>query len=191
MADRSTFVADTEPYMRPLYSTAVRLTTNPSDAEDLVQETYLRAYRSYGTFEAGSNVRAWLFRILANAHINRYRARRRRPEETGLDDVDELSGRIWGAEPGPSAEDELLAAQSEADAIALVDLLDPPYRQTVLLADVRGLSYAEIAAQLGIPIGTVMSRLHRGRRILRRRAVRYGHGPRNPGPVGPTRSPVG
>jgi RNA polymerase sigma-70 factor (ECF subfamily) len=173
MADRSTFVEDTEPYMRPLYSTAVRLTTNPSDAEDLVQETYLRAYRAYGTFEQGSNVRAWLFRILTNAHINRYRAKKRRPEETILDDLDESHRRaadpVFVAGVGRSAEDELLDRLAQADTIALVQSLADPYRQTVMLADVSGLSYKEIAESLDIPIGTVMSRLHRGRRLLRRR----------------------
>lgn len=163
-------MADTEPYMRPLYSTAVRLTTNPTDAEDLVQETYLRAFRSYGTFEPGSNVRAWLFRILTNAHINRYRAKKRRPEETPLDDFDELIRRpVEAVRIGRSAEDELFDRLSAADALALVDSLAAPYRQTVYLADVGGFSYREIADSLDIPIGTVMSRLHRGRGILRRR----------------------
>jgi RNA polymerase sigma-70 factor, ECF subfamily len=171
MADRATFVADTEPYMRPLYSTAVRLTTNPTDAEDLVQETYLRAFRSYGTFESGSNVRAWLFRILTNAHINRYRAKKRRPEETVLDALDD--GRFRRPVDGGysrSAEDELFEQLAKDDVMAQVGSLAAPYRQTVLLADVEGLSYKEIAESLDIPIGTVMSRLHRGRRILRRSA---------------------
>jgi RNA polymerase sigma-70 factor (ECF subfamily) len=160
--------------MRPLYSTAIRLTTDPTEAEDLVQETYLRAYRSYGTFEPGSNVRAWLFRILTNAHINRYRAKKRRPEETPLlDDFDELIRHPIdsGSRTGRSAEDELFDRLSEADAVALVGSLASPYRQTVLLADVGGLSYKEIAESLDIPIGTVMSRLHRGRRMLRRRCT--------------------
>jgi RNA polymerase sigma-70 factor (ECF subfamily) len=174
MADRSTFVTDTEPYFRPLYSTAIRLTTNPSDAEDLVQETYLRAYRSYGTFEAGTNVKAWLFRILTNAHLNRYRARQRRPAETPLDDLDDGMWRLepaYAAVQSRSAEDELLDWLGQADTIALVESLAAPYRQAVMLADVSGLSYKEIAEALDIPIGTVMSRLHRGRRRLRQLAV--------------------
>jgi RNA polymerase sigma-70 factor (ECF subfamily) len=170
MADRATFVADTEPYMRPLYSTAVRLTTNPTDAEDLVQETYLRAFRSYGTFESGSNVRAWLFRILTNAHINRYRAKKRRPEETALEALDDGRRRPTSGDYSRSAEDELFDRLAKADAIAQVGLLASPYRQTVLLADVEGFSYKEIAESLDIPIGTVMSRLHRGRRMLRHSA---------------------
>lgn len=176
MADRSTFVEDTGEYMRPLYSTAVRLTTNPTDAEDLVQETYLRAFRSYGTFRAGTNLRAWLFRILTNAHINRYRAKKRRPEETGLDEAEDpsLHHRIrGGAGFGKSAEDELIEQFSEATVIDAVEGLAPAYRQAVLLADVEGFSYKEIAEILEIPIGTVMSRLHRGRVVLRRELAEY------------------
>ena len=108
MADQATFVEDTEPFMASLYSTAVRLTGNRTDAEDLVQETYLRAYRSYGGFQEGTNLRAWLFRILTNAHINRYRARKRRPDETELDDIEDLYlyRRVQGSTRyGQSAED--------------------------------------------------------------------------------------
>ncbi|MDH3683162.1 MAG: sigma-70 family RNA polymerase sigma factor [Acidimicrobiia bacterium] len=176
MADPSTFAADTEPYMRPLLSKAVRLTTNQAEAEDLVQETYLRAYRSYGTFRPGSNLRAWLFRILTNAHINRYRARKRRPEETGLDDIEDPGLRRRSRDEqkwGRSAEDVLLDQFSESEVLSAVESLAPAYRRTVLLADVEGYSYKEIAEHLDIPIGTVMSRLHRGRRILRRSLEAY------------------
>ena len=172
MADRATFAEDTGPYRRPLYSTAVRLTTNASDAEDLVQETYLRAFKSYGTFRPGTNLRAWLFRILTNAHINRYRARTRRPEETVLDEFDDRS-----IDPGPnsisnhgrSAEDELLDELSMAEVLDAVDELPEPYSEAVILADVEGFTYREIAERLDVPIGTVMSRLHRGRQALRRK----------------------
>lgn len=176
MADRSTFAADTEPFMGPLFSKAVLLTTNQAEAEDLVQETYLRAYRSYGTFRPGTNLRAWLFRILTNAHINRYRARKRRPEETGLDDMEDpgLHRRSRDEQKwGRSAEDELLDKFSESEVLSAVESLAPAYRRTVLLADVEGYSYKEIAEHLDIPIGTVMSRLHRGRRILRRSLETY------------------
>lgn len=171
MADRATFAEDTGQFRRPLYSTAVRLTTNPSDAEDLVQETYLRAYRSYGTFRAGSNLRAWLFRILANANINRYRAKTRRPEETALDAIDDRlvhQRSAAGEAYRRSAEDELLELLSEWELVAAVERLPSAYRQAVLLADVQGFSYREIAERLDVPIGTVMSRIHRGRRALRR-----------------------
>ena len=171
MADRTTFAQDTGPFRRPLLSTAVRLTTNPSDAEDLVQETYLRAFRSYGTFRAGTNLRAWLFRILTNAHINRYRAKSRRPEETGLDALEDHTLHRHardGETYWRSAEDVLIDLISESEVLAVVEGLPPAYRQTVRLADIEGLSYKEIAENLDVPIGTVMSRLHRGRQVLRR-----------------------
>ncbi len=171
MADRATFAEDTGEFRRPLYSTAVRLTTNPSDAEDLVQETYLRAYRSYGTFRPGTNLRAWMFRILTNAHINRYRARSRRPEETALEDLEEWLPTTSRSQPsayGRSAEDELLDSLRYDEAMAAIRRLPAAYAEAVRLADVEGFSYREIAEVLDIPIGTVMSRLHRGRQTLRR-----------------------
>lgn len=155
--------------MASLFSTAMRLTSNRADAEDLVQETYLRAYRSYETFSAGTNLRAWLFRILTNTHINRYRAKQRRPEEAELDDVEEfyLYRRLKDrAALGESAEDELLKTFSEAEVVSAVEALPDNYRIAVLLADVEGFAYKEIAEILEIPIGTVMSRLHRGRKRL-------------------------
>lgn len=171
MADRGTFVEDTEPFMRSLYSTAVRLTGNRADAEDLVQETYLRAYRSYDSFTEGTNLRAWLFRILTNTHINRYRARTRRPDETELDDIEDLYlyRRLQDASRfGQSAEDQLMEHFSEAEVVTAVEALPEAYRMAVLLADVEGFSYKEIAEILGIPVGTVMSRLHRGRKALQK-----------------------
>lgn len=171
MADQATFVEDTEPFMASLYSTAVRLTGNRTDAEDLVQETYLRAYRSYGGFQEGTNLRAWLFRILTNAHINRYRARKRRPDETELDDIEDLYlyRRVQGSTRyGQSAEDQLMELFSEAEVVDAVESLPDAYRMAVLLADVEGFSYKEIAEILDIPVGTVMSRLHRGRKALQK-----------------------
>jgi len=162
-------VEDTEPFMASLYSTAVRMTGNRTDAEDLVQETYLRAYRSYDRFESGTNLRAWLFRILTNAHINRYRARQRRPEETELDDVEDLYlyRRIRDESRfSMSAEDQLMQYFSEGEVVKAVEGLPEAYRMAVLLADVEGFSYKEIAEILDIPVGTVMSRLHRGRKML-------------------------
>lgn len=171
MADRSTFVEDTEEFMPALYSHAMRLTRNSADAEDLVQETYLKAFRSYESFKAGTNLRAWLFRILTNSQINRYRAKQRRPEETELDDVGDMYLYRKLASPGQlgrSAEDELMDLFSEAEVVSAMDALPPNYRAAVLLADVEGFAYKEIAEMLDIPIGTVMSRLHRGRKALQR-----------------------
>lgn len=171
MADQATFVEDSEPFMASLYSTAVRLTGSRTDAEDLVQETYLRAYRSYGSFQAGTNLRAWLFRILTNTHINRYRARQRRPDETELDDIEDLYlyRRLQDqTRYGQSAEDQLMELFSEGEVVSAVENLPEAYRMAVLLADVEGFSYKEIAEILDIPVGTVMSRLHRGRKTLQK-----------------------
>ncbi len=176
MADQATFVEDTEPFMSQLYSTALRLTGQKADAEDLLQETYLRAYRSYGSFKAGTNLRAWLFRIMTNAHINRYRAKSRRPAESDLDDVEDLYlyRRLSpNASLGRSAEDELLDSFSEAEVVNAVESLSDTYRMVVLLADVEGFSYKEIAQILDIPIGTVMSRLHRGRKALQKELYEF------------------
>ena len=176
MADRATFVEDTEEFMPALYSHALRLTRNSADAEDLVQETYLKAYRSYESFTAGTNLRAWLFRILTNSQINRYRAKQRRPEETELDDVGDLYLYKKLAAPGNvgrSAEDELMEMFSESEVVAAMDALPENYRAAVLLADVEGFAYKEIAEMLDIPIGTVMSRLHRGRKALQRELYEF------------------
>ena len=171
MADQATFADDALPLMPSLYSAALRLTRNPADAEDLVSETYLRAFRSYGTFTAGTNLKAWMYRILTNAYISEYRRRQRRPAETELGDVDHLYlyRRLGGDGPsrlGRSVEDELAALFTEHEVKQAVEDLPDYYRLPVLLADVEDFSYSEIAEILDIPIGTVMSRLHRGRKQL-------------------------
>lgn len=173
MADRATFAADAMGFMPQLYAAAVRMTRNPSDAEDLVQETYLKAYRSYGTFEEGSNLKAWLYRILTNTYINLYRARQRRVEETALDEVEDLYlyrrlGGLEAAMASRSAEDTLMDLFTEAEVKDAIDGLPEAFRLPVLLADVEEFSYKEIAEMLEIPIGTVMSRLHRGRKAMHR-----------------------
>lgn len=173
MADQATFTEQAMDLMPSLYSAALRMTRNPSDAEDLVQETYLKAYRGFGSFQQGTNLKAWLYRILTNTFINRYRAAKRRPDETDLDDVEDfyLYRRLGGLEEaraGRSAEDELMDLFSEAEVKAAVDALPEQFRMAVLLADVEGFSYKEIASILDIPIGTVMSRLHRGRKNLQK-----------------------
>lgn len=178
MADQARFADQAMEYMGPLYSSALRMTRNPADAEDLVQETYLKAYRGFGSFEEGTNLKAWLFRIMTNSFINRYRAAQRRPDESDLDEVEDLYlyRRIGGFEAaamGRSAEDELMEMFSEAEVKAAVEELPDVYRMAVLLADVEGFQYAEIAEILEIPIGTVMSRLHRGRKQLQKRLYEF------------------
>ena len=166
------------PFMGSLYSAALRMTRNPSDAEDLVQETYLKAYRGFGGFEEGTNLKAWLYRILTNTYINQYRAKQRRPTESELDEVEELYlyrrlGGIEAARASRSAEDELMDLFTEAEIKQAVEDLPENFRLAVLLADVEGFSYKEIAEILDIPIGTVMSRLHRGRKGLEKRLYDY------------------
>ena len=173
MADPAHFTDLAMEHMPSLYSAALRMTRNPADAEDLVQETYLRAYRGFGGFEEGTNLKAWLYRILTNTFINRYRAKKRRPEETDFDDVEDfyLYRRLGGLEEARqnrSAEDELMDLFPEAEVKDAVESLPENFRLPVLLADVEGFSYKEIAEILDIPIGTVMSRLHRGRKALQK-----------------------
>jgi RNA polymerase sigma-70 factor (ECF subfamily) len=173
MADQATFSEQVEPFMDALYGAAMRMTRNPADAEDLLQETFLRAYRGFPRFTEGTNLRAWLYRILTNTYINTYRAKQRRPEQTELDEVEDLYlyrrlGGLEAASLGRSAEDELMDLFTEAEVKEAIESLPENYRIAVLLADVEGFAYKEIAEMLDIPIGTVMSRLHRGRKALQK-----------------------
>ena len=179
MADQATFAEQAMPFMDSLYSAAMRMTRNAADAEDLVQETYLRAYRGFGGFTEGTNLKAWLYRILTNTYINAYRAKQRRPDETDLDEVEDLylyrrMGGLEAARAGRSAEDELMDLFSEAEVKAAIESLSENFRMVVLLADVEGFAYKEIAEILDIPIGTVMSRLHRGRKRLQQLLTDFG-----------------
>lgn len=174
MADQATFADDALPLMSGLYSAAMRMTRNSADAEDLVQETYLKAYRAYERFEAGTNLKAWMYRILTNTYINAYRKKQRRPDESDIDDVEDLYlyRRIGGAEGavlGRSAEDELMDLFGEDEIKVALEDLPEHYRMPIILADVEGFAYKEIAEILDVPIGTVMSRLHRGRKQLQKR----------------------
>ncbi|HEY6957386.1 MAG TPA: sigma-70 family RNA polymerase sigma factor [Candidatus Limnocylindria bacterium] len=160
-------------FLDALYRTALRMTRSEADAEDLVQETYIRAFRFRDQFTPGTNLKAWLFRILTNTFINSYRRRQSQPEFTELDDVDEFSlyRRMTGgpaASASPDPESEFLNGLVDSEVKdALADL--PEKFRSVVLLDVEGFSYKEIAEMLGIPIGTVMSRLHRGRKFLQKR----------------------
>jgi RNA polymerase sigma-70 factor (ECF subfamily) len=168
---RERFERDVVPQLPGLYAAALRLTRDPTDAEDLVQETTLRAYRGFAGFQEGTNLRAWLYRILTNSFINNYRKKKREPVTVeGPDDVDEwyLFDRLGASNVEPSAETEVLDKIPDADVKSALEALPDQFRVAVLLADVEGFSYKEIAEMLDIPIGTVMSRLHRGRRGLER-----------------------
>jgi len=178
MADQAQFADLAMPFMDALYSAALRMTRNPADAEDLVQETYLRAYRGFGGFKEGTNLKAWLYKILTNTFINTYRAKKRRPDETELDDTEEyaLYRRIGGLEAaaaGRTPEAEVLDAMPDAAVKEALEALPEQFRMAVLLADVEGFSYKEIAEIMDVPVGTVMSRLHRGRRALQKRLLEY------------------
>jgi RNA polymerase sigma-70 factor (ECF subfamily) len=179
MADQANFADEAMEHMGSLYTAALRMTRNPSDAEDLVQETYLKAYRGFGGFQEGTNLKAWLYKILTNTFINNYRAKKRRPEESDVEDVEELYlyRRLGGGQAeiaGRSAEDELLDHLTESEIKDALEALPEQFRIAVLLGDVEGFSYKEIADILDIPIGTVMSRLHRGRKALQKRLYEFG-----------------
>lgn len=161
-----------------LYRTALRMARRPQDAEDLVQETYLKAFRFADQFEPGTNLRAWLFKILTNTFLNKYRQAAREPEATSLDEAGEyfiynqLVGEA-GQNLSPSAEDEVLAQFFDLDVKRALEEVPEQFRLAVMLHDVEGFSYKEIAEIAGVPIGTVMSRLSRGRRLLQRSLWQY------------------
>jgi len=160
-------------YTKQLYAAAMRMTRNPADAEDLVQETFLKAYRAYDSFTAGTNLKAWLYRILTNTYINKYRKASRRPDEVDLGNVEDLYlyrriGSEESVEAARTTEDRVLDGLVESDIKKAVEALPENFRIPVLLADLEGLSYQEIADILEIPIGTVMSRLHRGRKAMQK-----------------------
>lgn len=176
MADRAAFASEAMQFAPSLYTTALRMTRNPADAQDLVQETYLKAYRSFATFDAGTNLRAWLFRILTNTFINNYRSKQRRPQETELNDVENLY--LYHRLPqlaqlSSSAEDQLMDMFAGSEVREALENLPESFLLPVLLSDVEQFSYKEIAEILDVPIGTVMSRLHRGRKALQEALYEY------------------
>ncbi|HEY3230946.1 MAG TPA: sigma-70 family RNA polymerase sigma factor, partial [Roseiflexaceae bacterium] len=169
---RERFEQEAMQHLDALYRTALRMTRNPSDAEDLVQDALVRAYRFYDRFEQGTNFRAWLFKILTNTYINTYRRKQGRPQESSLDDTEDffLYNQIKsdGADVVNDVEDTVLDRLGADEIQRAIDQLPPQFRTTVQLADVEGLSYAEVADATNVAKGTVMSRLFRGRRLLQR-----------------------
>lgn len=167
------FQEEALPILDSLYAGALRMTRNPADAEDLVQETMLRAYRAFSRFEAGTNLKAWLFRILTNAYINTYRKKQREPQKVSQDEVQDwdLYRELKDHDPeiGRTPEDIVLAGLVDSDIIEAIDDLPEQFRMAVVLSDVEGFSYAEMAEIMDVPLGTVMSRLHRGRKALQKR----------------------
>jgi RNA polymerase sigma-70 factor (ECF subfamily) len=171
--ERRRFQADALPLLDSLYGAALRMTRNPQDAEDLVQETMLRAYRAFDRFEAGTNLKAWLFRILTNAYINTYRKRQREPQKVSADEVEEfdLYQELKSHDTQFEATPESIVLDSlvDSDIIDAIDDLPEQFRLAVVLSDIEGFSYAEMAEIMDVPMGTVMSRLHRGRKALQKR----------------------
>ena len=168
---RRRFEEEVLPLLPGMYSTAYGFTRDAADAEDLVQETSLRAFRSFGRFEPGSNLKAWLYTIMRNTFINEYRKKKREPETISGPDVEDwyLFSRMSESGFVPSAESTVLEDLPDGEVRKALMSLPEGSRAAVLLADVEGFSYAEIADILGVPLGTVMSRLHRGRKALEKR----------------------
>lgn len=178
MSAKEQFTTDAMQYASQLFSTALRMTRNRLDAEDLVQETYIKGWRSFHTFQEGTNLRAWLFRIMTNTYINKYNAQKRKGTEVELDDVEELFlykrlGSIDQSQLSSSAEDQMLDLFTDDEVKNALESLPEDFRIPVLLSDVDGFSYKEISEMLEIPIGTVMSRLHRGRKAMQKMLYEY------------------
>ena len=173
---RALFEEQAIPFMDQLYGAAMRMTRNPADAADLVQETFVKAFAAFGQFKQGTNLKAWLYRILTNTFINSYRKNQRNPYQGTIDELEDwqLGGAVSAtATTTRSAEAEAIDHLPDSAVKDALQSIPEDFRLAVYLADVEGFSYQEIADIMKTPVGTVMSRLHRGRRLLRERLADY------------------
>jgi RNA polymerase sigma-70 factor, ECF subfamily len=185
------FESEVASWRGQLYPAALRMTRNPADAEDLLQETMTRAYTGLRNFTPGTNVRAWLYRILTNTFINSCRKRGREPAQTLRAEFEQvLDSRDGVGQPARSAESEALDRVADSEVMQALMELPEGFRAAIYLADVEGYPYRDVAEMLEIPIGTVMSRLHRGRSKLRKRLAAYAPAPRVAEPAQPVRVPA-
>ena len=170
------FQLEAVPHMDILYNYGLRLTGNPEDANDLLQETFLKAYRFWDKFEKGTNCRAWLFRIMRNSYINRYRKAVKTPEHVDYDEIKEFYNTIREQSTDANDLSEKLYGQLLDDQVATA-ITDIPeeFRTVVILCDIEGFTYEEAAEFVDCPIGTIRSRLHRGRKLLRDKLFKYAH----------------
>jgi len=168
------FEQEALPHTDLLYNYALRMTNNPADADDLVQETYLKAYRFWDSYEQGTNIRAWLFRILKNSYINRYRREVREPDTVEYDDVKSMYAvRGDSSSEGNDAQESMFGNLLDDEITGAIASLPDEFRTVVILCDIEGLTYEEVAAFMECPLGTVRSRLHRGRKLLRGKLASY------------------
>ncbi|MEU2947676.1 sigma-70 family RNA polymerase sigma factor [Nocardiopsis alba] len=181
------FATAVTPFADQLYPTALRMTRNPADAEDLVQETFTKAFANFHQFRAGTNLRAWLYRILTNTFINGYRKKQREPRQETTDEIKDWQLAAAEAHTSSgmrSAETEVLDHLPDSDIKQALARLPEEFQEVIYLVDIEGYAYKEVAARMGTPLGTVMSRLHRARRQLREMLADYGRerGMRVPAP---------
>ncbi len=172
---RKSFEAEALPHMEALHRTALRMTKNENDAEDLVQETYVKAYRFWNRFEPGSNCRAWLFKIMTNIFINEYRSKSRSPVSVNVDELDDnfLYGQLAAGSASENPEQQFFSKIFDDDVKKAVEDLPDDFRLVVVLSFLEGFSYQEIADIMDLQLGTVKSRLHRGRKLLQKELLDY------------------
>lgn len=162
------------PHLDAMYNFALRLTSDPNDAEDLVQDTIVKAYRFFSSYEKGTNAKAWLFRILKNSYINNYRKQSKQPNQVDYDEVSSFYETIRADRTDTSdLEDRMFRELIDDDISNALEQLPEDFRTVVLLCDVEGFTYEEIANMLDVPIGTIRSRLHRGRNLLKAELLEY------------------